>query len=130
MSLTVDQMSTITKEILLNLPPSVTTEEALEHRRQVEVELAEMRAKGIAPDLPYDFDDLGDDLDIQEQAPSEPDALPPLAVEPPLTLAKIRSHLSMDERLWLARMIAAYGEEEVLRMWPSYEVQINFARSL
>ena len=56
--LTIDQMSRITKEIMLGLPPSLTTAEAREHRRQVEEELIQMRKDGIMPDLPYDFDDL------------------------------------------------------------------------
>jgi hypothetical protein len=47
-----------------------------------------------------------------------------------LTVNFIRCYLSAQERLWLARMLDAHGEAEVLRMWPSYEVQINFARSL
>ena len=56
--LTIDQMSRITKEIMLGLPPSLTTAEAREHRRQVEEELIQMRKDGIMPDLPYEFDDL------------------------------------------------------------------------
>jgi TPR repeat protein len=56
--LTIDQMSRITKEIMLGLPPSLTTAEAREHRSQVEEELIQMRKDGIMPDLPYDFDDL------------------------------------------------------------------------
>src|SRR5262245_62416183 len=56
--LTIDQMSRITKEIMVGLPPSLTTAEAREHRRQVEEELIQMRKDGIMPDLPYDFDDL------------------------------------------------------------------------
>jgi hypothetical protein len=47
-----------------------------------------------------------------------------------LTLKQIRQYLTTDERLWLARMVQAYGERQILAMWPSYEVQINFARSL
>ena len=56
--LTIDRMSRITKEIMLGLPPSLTTAEAREPRRQVEEELIQMRKDGIMPDLPYDFDDL------------------------------------------------------------------------
>jgi hypothetical protein len=40
------------------------------------------------------------------------------------------ARLTPDEQLWLGRMIEANGKEEFLRMWPSYEVPINFARSL
>jgi hypothetical protein len=62
--LTVGQMSWITKEIMLGLAPSLTSEEALEHRRIVELEIEEMRKQGITPELPYDFDD--------EELPSYP----------------------------------------------------------
>jgi hypothetical protein len=47
-----------------------------------------------------------------------------------LTLESIGRHLTIDERLWLARMIGAHGKQSVLAMWPSYELQINFVRSL
>ena len=47
-----------------------------------------------------------------------------------LTIALIEQHLSFDERTWLSNMVRAYGEEQVLAMWPSYEVQINYARNL
>lgn len=49
--------------------------------------------------------------------------------EPSLTLAQIREGLSTDERLWLARMIEAYGEEHVLRYWESYKMQIDYVRN-
>ena len=46
-----------------------------------------------------------------------------------LTLALIEQHLTFDERTWLSNMVRAYGEKEVLAMWPSYEVQINYVRN-
>jgi hypothetical protein len=49
--------------------------------------------------------------------------------ESPTTLAQIQQGLSIDERLWLARMIAAYGEEHVLRYWESYKMQIEYVRN-
>ena len=47
-----------------------------------------------------------------------------------LTARAIRRHLTIDERMWFNRMIGEHGEAEVLKLWPSYEVQLNFARSL
>jgi hypothetical protein len=47
----------------------------------------------------------------------------------PLTLAHIRKGLSADERLWLARMISAYGEAHVLQYWESYKMQIDYIRN-
>jgi hypothetical protein len=47
-----------------------------------------------------------------------------------LTLALIEQHLTFDERTWLSNMVRAYGEKQVLAMWPSYEVQINYVRNL
>ena len=54
--LSVQDMSTITKEILLGLPPSNTSREADNYRKVVAEELAQMRKDGISPELPYDFD--------------------------------------------------------------------------
>jgi hypothetical protein len=47
-----------------------------------------------------------------------------------LSLDVINQHLTVDEQLWLSSMVRAYGEKQVLAMWPSYEVQINYVRSL
>jgi|RhiMethySRZTD1v2_1073278.scaffolds.fasta_scaffold545695_2 hypothetical protein len=47
-----------------------------------------------------------------------------------LTIAFIEQHLTFDERTWLSNMVRAYGEKQVLAMWPSYEVQINYVRNL
>ena len=47
-----------------------------------------------------------------------------------LTLEFIEQHLTFDERTWLSNMVRAYGEKQVLAMWPSYEVQINYVRNL
>lgn len=44
------------------------------------------------------------------------------------TLATIRQHLTADEQLCLARMIEVHGEAAVIEMWPSLQVQIEFAR--
>lgn len=54
--LTVGDMGTITKEIILGLPPSNTSREAEDFRKVVELEIAQMRKDGIAPEIPYDFD--------------------------------------------------------------------------
>ena len=54
--LTVSEMSRITKELILGLPPTNTSAEAEDFRKEVALELAEMRKDGIVPELPYDFD--------------------------------------------------------------------------
>ena len=125
--LTVGQMSRITKEVVLKMPPTLTTWEALQFRAETECEIEEMRRDGIAPDLPYDFDD--DDRQ-EESSHREPDGSRPVMVEGHPTLAKILPELTVEERMWLASMVQAYGETQVLSLWPSYEVQINFARGI
>lgn len=127
--LSTNQLSRITKELILNIQPTLTTSEAIEAREAIAKDLAQMRKDGIMPDLPYD---PFDDDDPQPVArPNAPDYSEPLNLAPDgLSLQKILAVLSADERLWLGRMIEATGEEEFLRMWPSYEVQINFVRSL
>ncbi len=127
--LSTNQLSRITKELILNIQPTLTTSEAIEAREAIAKDLAQMRKDGIMPDLPYD---PFDDDDPQPVArPTAPDYSEPLNLAPDgLSLQKILAVLSADERLWLGRMIEATGEEEFLRMWPSYEVQINFVRSL
>jgi hypothetical protein len=54
--LTVSDMSRITKEIILGMPPSNTSAEAEDFRKKVAEEITEMRAQGVVPELPYDFD--------------------------------------------------------------------------
>ncbi len=127
--LSTNQLSRITKELILNIPPALTTPEAIEAREAIAKDLAQMRKDGIMPDLPYD---PFDDDDPQPAArPTAPDYSEPLNLASDgLSIQKILAVLSADERLWLGRMIEANGEEEFLRMWPSYEVQINFVRSL
>jgi hypothetical protein len=44
------------------------------------------------------------------------------------TLATIRQHLTADEQLWLAGLIDVHGEAAVVEMWPSLQVQTEFAR--
>jgi len=125
--LTVGQMGKITKEVLLNLPPTLTTWEALLLRAATESNIEDMRRQGLAVEIPYDF---GDDDDNQVLGISASDCSQPVRVDGSPTLAKILPKLSVDEQLWLARMVHAYGEAQVLSMWPSYEVQINFARGV
>lgn len=122
--LTVGQMSRITKEVMLRLPPSLTTKEALAFREEVSVEIAEMKAQGIVPELPCDFG-------LDDEPPTYPSAPPAtLPLDPhATTLAAIREPLTADERLWLARMIDAHGEEQVITMWPSYCAQIEYVRN-
>lgn len=127
--LSTNQLSRITKELILNIPPTLTTPEAIEAREAIAKDLAQMRKDGIMPDLPYDpFDD--DDPQPAARL-TAPDYSEPLSLAPDgLSIQKILAVLSADERLWLGRMIEANGEEEFLRMWPSYEVQINYVRNL
>lgn len=54
--LTVQDLSRITKELILNLPPSNQSQEAAVARREIAGDLEQMRAEGIMPDLPSDFD--------------------------------------------------------------------------
>lgn len=54
--LTAHQISQITKEVVLGLEPSLKTAEALEMRKRIEENVAQMRKDGIAVDIPYDFD--------------------------------------------------------------------------
>ncbi len=49
-------MSRIVKEIMLGMPPTLTTKEARDFREKVSRDLADMARRGVAPDLPYDFD--------------------------------------------------------------------------
>jgi hypothetical protein len=125
--LSVSEMSRITKEVILRLPPTLTSKEALAFRAEVADDLAEMERQGIVPDLPYDFD-MPDDppADPPEEASAPSGELNPNAT----SLAEIRRSLTLDERLWLGQMIEAHGEAEVIRMWPSLIVQLEFSRSL
>lgn len=56
--LNVGELSRITLELMLGLEPSNTSPEAMEARKATALDLEKMRAEGIAPDLPYDLDDL------------------------------------------------------------------------
>lgn len=123
--LTVSQMSRITKEVILGLPPTLTTEEALAFRAEVAEDLKKMEQQGIVPELPYDFDMDDEPPSYPEEASSSPGELNPNAK----SLAEIRRGLTTDERLWLASMIEAHGEEQVIKMWPSYCVQIEYVRN-
>jgi hypothetical protein len=69
--LNTSELSRITKELMLGLPPTLTTPEATEAREAIAKDLAQMKKDGIAPDLPYDFDEL-----------------PPLAPPPPTPTAE------------------------------------------
>ena len=54
--LSVNEMSRITMELVVEMPPSDTSQEVEDFRREVAKDLAEMNAQGIMPDLIYDFD--------------------------------------------------------------------------
>jgi hypothetical protein len=52
--LTVAQLATIEKELLLNLPPTLTSLEAMETRREIKKDLDQMERDGVVPELPFD----------------------------------------------------------------------------
>ena len=54
--LSTSELSRITKELILGIEPTNTSEEANEARREIAKELAQMEKDGITPELPYDFD--------------------------------------------------------------------------
>jgi hypothetical protein len=124
-TLTFSQYAQIMKEALAGALPSLTTPEALAKREAIEKELDEIHAKG------YHVDVSSDTLDYATGPLIFPDQTQPLALPlEGLTARAIRRHLSIDERMWFNRMIGEYGEAEVLKRWPSFEVQLNFERSL
>lgn len=49
-------MSRIVKELMLDLPPTLTTQEANTFREKVAKDLKYMERRGVMPDLLYDFD--------------------------------------------------------------------------
>lgn len=128
--LNTSELSRITKEIILGLEPTLTTPEALEMRRKTAENLAQMKRDGIMPDLPYDFDDLPP----LPPPPSAPHAVPTIddqlaLPQEGLTIDAIRDYLTFDERMWFNRMLGEYGEAQMLKMWPSYQVQLNYVRN-
>lgn len=126
--LSVGQLSRITKELILNLPPTNTSMEAMEVRRDIEADLIQMRQDGIMPDLPYDFD--FDDTPPPAAPPAAPTIDDQLALpQEGLTIDAIRDHLTFDERMWFNQMLGEYGEAHMLKMWPSYQVQLNYVRN-
>lgn len=122
--LTTRESNQILKELIMKLPPTLMTEEAQAYRAEVSAELIEMERDGIVPELSYDLSDDDDPLPLT--AAPDPGPLDPTAT----TLIGIRRNMTIDERLWLGQMIEAHGEAEVIRMWPSLIVQLEFSRSL
>lgn len=72
--LNVGELSRLTKELILGLAPTNTSQEAANARREIAEDLAKMRADGIMPDLPSDFDTLPE-LPPPPPAPSEEELL-------------------------------------------------------
>jgi hypothetical protein len=54
-----DQLVRIAKEVALNLPPSLKSKEALDARREMKREIAEMTRRGIGIELPFEIPDIG-----------------------------------------------------------------------
>lgn len=52
--LTIDDKLKIYKEAVLGEEPSITSDEALQYRATVDQDIAEMKARGITPDLPHE----------------------------------------------------------------------------
>jgi hypothetical protein len=125
-ALTIEQSAQIMKEALAGALPSLTTPEALAEREATDKELDEIHAKGHTVDVSCDYLDLATGTPLTFHDQTKPLALPLEG----LTARAIRRHLTIDERMWFNRMIGEHGEAEVLKLWPSYEVQLNFARSL
>lgn len=71
--LNVGELSRITKELILGLTPTNTSQEAADARREIAEDLEKMRSENIMPDLPSDFD-----FDIPDLPPPPP---PPTAEE-------------------------------------------------
>ena len=85
----------------------------------------EMFHHELTVDAPKDSD-----VDLQEHGIIEPDDTQLLKLQLPLTLSEIISKLTPIERLWLADMVKAHGQERVVAQWPVYEVHINYVRYL
>ena len=86
----------------------------------------EMFHHELAVDTPKD----ADEVDLQEHGIIAPDDAQLLKLQPPLTLSEIMSKLTPIERLWLADVVKAHGQERVVAQWPVYEVHINYVRYL
>lgn len=103
--LSVGELSRITKEIIFGNEASLTTPEAMEARREIEADLIQMRADGIMPDLPSDFDDL---------PPLPPPPPPPTAEElAESKLRIIRNNLGSGWGFALAMEAEEKAEQEV-----------------
>ncbi len=56
MALTTEQMQKITVEVVTGKPPTIKGDEANKFRSAVEKDVKEMRAKGITPDIPKEWE--------------------------------------------------------------------------
>ena len=125
-TLTIEQAAQVMKEALAGALPSVTTLEALAERDAIDRELEEIHAQGYRVDVSCEYLELATGTPL-----TFPDRTGPLALPlESLTARRIRRHLTIDERMWFNRMIAEHGEDEVLKMWASYQIQLNYARAL
>jgi hypothetical protein len=68
--LTVNELSRITLELKLGLPPSLTSQEAMAMREATAIALAQMQRDHVAPEIVFDFFD--DDLPPLLYPPSAP----------------------------------------------------------
>lgn len=113
--LSVDVLSRLTKELILGLAPTNTSQEAMEARREIAGDLAKMRVEGIQPDLPSDFD-----FDIPDLPPPPP---PPTAEElAESKLRIIRNNLALG---WLSQETTLKDDEEEARCCGAFLARIE-----
>lgn len=125
-TLTIHQAAQIMKEAVAGALPSLTFPAALKERDAIDKEIDAAHAREHMIDVSCDYLELATGTPLRF-----PDGTTPLALPlEGLTARTIRRHLTLDERLWFNRMIEAYGEEAAVKMWPSYQVQINYVRNL
>ena len=90
--LTANQISRITKELVLGVPPTLTTDEALALRTKIAEDLVKMRKAGIMPDISYDVE-FTEDAPPATVAPLA-DYSDPIHLTGRITLNKIQAVLS------------------------------------
>ena len=104
--LNVGELSRITKELILGLDPTNPSQEAMDARREIAGDLEKMRADGIMPDLPSDFD-----FDIPNLPPPPPSPTDAELVESQLRI--IRNNLGSGWGFALALEAEEKLEQEI-----------------
>ena len=96
--LSVDVLSRLTKELILGLTPTNTSQEAADARREIAEDLEKMRKDGIQPDLPSDFD-----FDIPDLPPPPPPPTDAEMVESQKRVIRANLGLSWASQYWLIK---------------------------